>query len=141
MKFISTFVALAAVFLPLTKAVTVSYDQTYDNSGQSLNTVACSNGPNGLLSKYPWLSTFGSIPDFPYIGGAAAVAGWNSAQCGTCWQLTYNGKTITVLAIDHTDNGFNIALEAMNDLTDNQAEFLGRVDATVTQVDVSQCGL
>ncbi|EPQ57820.1 Cerato-platanin [Gloeophyllum trabeum ATCC 11539] len=120
---------------------TVSYDTTYDNSGQSLDTVSCSDGPNGILSRYPSLSTFGSLPDFPYIGGAAAVAGWNSPQCGTCWQLTYNEKTITVLAIDHAEEGFNISLEAMNALTDNQAEFLGRVDATVNQVDVSQCGL
>ena len=29
----------------------------------------------------------------------------------------------------------------MNDLTNGQAEALGRVDATVTQVDKSKCGL
>lgn len=46
-----------------------------------------------------------------------------------------------MLAVDHTDAGFNIALEAMNDLTNGQAQFLGRIDATFEQVDSSVCGL
>lgn len=35
----------------------------------------------------------------------------------------------------------NIALGAMNKLTNNQATQLGRVEATVKKVGVSQCGL
>ncbi|KAI0806851.1 Cerato-platanin [Fomes fomentarius] len=120
-------------------AVTVSYDETYDNKAGSLTTVACSDGENGLIHK--GFDTFGSLPQFPNIGGAAAVEGWNSEQCGSCWQLTYKGKSINVLAVDHTDAGFNIALEAMNTLTNNQGKFLGRIDATAKQVDASQCGL
>ena len=86
-------------------------------------------------------TTFGSLPDFPFIGGAAAVAGFNSPQCGTCWELTFNGTSINVLAIDHTAAGFNIALEALNKLTDNQGEFLGRINAQAQQVASSVCGL
>ncbi|KAI0317865.1 Cerato-platanin [Amylostereum chailletii] len=120
-------------------ATTVSYDQTYDNKSGLLTTVACSDGPQGLIPH--GYNDFGDLPTFPHIGGASAIAGWGSTSCGSCWHLTYQGKTITVLAIDHTDDGFNLSLEAMNDLTDGQAEFLGRVDATATQVDRSQCGL
>lgn len=138
MQFTTLILALTAA-VSSAFAVTVSYDQTYDNKNGDLHTVACSDGPNGLLTK--GFSTFGSLPHFPNIGGAAAVGGWNSAQCGSCWKLTYNGRSITVLAVDHTDAGFNIALEAMNTLTNNQAEFLGRIDATATQVAASQCGL
>lgn len=147
-------------------AVSVSYDTGYDDANRSLTSVACSDGSNGLIPKgYP---TQGSLPDFPFIGGAAVVAGWNDPdvsptdsfgeererereadqptrgpkiQCGSCWQLTYNGKSINVLAIDHTDNGFNLALGAMNALTNNQAEFLGRIEATATQVAASVCGI
>lgn len=120
-------------------SVTVSYDTIYDDSGASLDTVACSDGPNGLIPKgYP---TIGSLPSFPRVGGAAAVAGWNSAECGTCWQLTYNNVSVNILAIDHADEGFNISEEAMNELTDGQAVFLGRVTATTVQVDASVCGL
>ncbi|KAF7348159.1 hypothetical protein MSAN_01768800 [Mycena sanguinolenta] len=120
---------------------TVTYDQIYDNPSVSMNAVACSNGANGLESKYP---TFGSLPKFPYIGGAGAVEGWNSTNCGTCWQLTYapTGATINVLAIDHAAPGtFNIALKAMNKLTNNQAVKLGRAPVTSKQVARSVCGL
>jgi hypothetical protein len=82
-----------------------------------------------------------SLPKFPYIGGAQAIAGWNSASCGTCWALTYNGKTINVLAVDHTDSGFNIGINAMNALTNNQAKAVGRINATAKQVAASVCGL
>jgi hypothetical protein len=102
--------------------------------------VACSDGKNGLITRYGW-QTQGNIPKFPNIGGAQAIAGWNSASCGTCWKLTYKGKSINVLAIDHTAAGFNIALTAMNTLTNGQAVKLGRVDATATQVAVSNCGV
>ena len=105
----------------------------------SLSTVACSDGSHGLLTK--GFSTFGSLPHFPNIGGAQAVGGWNSASCGSCWQLRYKGKSINVLAVDHTDAGFNIAKAAMNTLTGGHAEEFGRVDATATQVSASACGL
>lgn len=140
MKFFTALSALALFASSATAAtVTVSFDQTYDNSGQSLATVSCSDGPNGLLTK--GFTTFGSLKNFPNIGGAAAVAGFNSPNCGTCWQLTFQGKSINVLAIDHAGSGFNIALEAMNTLTNNQATFLGRINADAVQVANSVCGL
>jgi len=85
-------------------------------------------------------NTFGDLPDFPFIGGAAVVTGWNSTECGTCWQLAYKGNTVTVLAVDYTAAGFNIAEEALNDLTNGQAVQLGRVTATAKQVPASHCG-
>ncbi|KAA1477715.1 Cerato-platanin [Dentipellis sp. KUC8613] len=130
--------ALPAEDIP-TATVNVRYDQTYDNSGESLSVVACSDGPNGLLTK--GFTTFGSLPGFPNIGAAQAVAGWNSPNCGTCWKLTYNGKSINVIAVDHAGDGFNLSLEAMNTLTNGQAVFDGIVQATATQVAASQCGL
>ena len=138
--------ALAALALLVPSALgaadatmTVSYDESYDSGSTSLANVACSDGTNGLLTK--GFTTFSSLPHFPNIGGAAAIAGWNSASCGTCWQLTYNGKSINVLAVDHADEGFNIALEAMNTLTGGQAQQLGRINASVKQVSASSCGL
>ncbi|CEI70543.1 hypothetical protein FVEN_g960 [Fusarium venenatum] len=130
---------LASV-LTSVSAVTVSYDPGYGEAGRAMTSVACSDGSNGLITRYKW-QTQGQIPKFPYIGGAQAIAGWNSKSCGTCWKLTYKGKSINVLAIDHTDAGFNISPAAMNALTNNQAVKLGRVDATATQVAVTNCGL
>lgn len=85
-------------------------------------------------------TTFGSLPAFPNVGGAYVVAGWNSAECGTCWKLTYKNKSIHVLAIDHAEAGsFNIALAAMNKLTGNKAKSLGRIKATYKQVSAADC--
>lgn len=90
-----------------------------------------------MSTEYP---TFGSAPGFPNIGGAFAVGGWDSGYCGTCWKLTWRGISINVLAVDHAGAGtFNIALEAMNKLTNNQAEFLGRVDVEYEQLTSTQC--
>ncbi|KAF4458705.1 rot1 precursor [Fusarium albosuccineum] len=136
---LTSLLSLATVFTAAS-AITVSYDPGYDQKGRSLTTVACSDGKNGLITRYGW-KTQGSIPKFPYIGGAQAIAGWNSASCGTCWKLTYKGKSINVLAIDHADAGFNISPTAMNALTGGQAIKLGRIDATATQVAVKNCGV
>lgn len=138
-----SFVAFAVLFaLPSAFAVTVSYEPQYDNASGDLASTACSDGQNGLITRFGW-QHFGDVPSFPYIGGAETIAGWNSPSCGTCWQLTYadTGKSINVLAVDHTDSGFNIAQEALDDLTNGQAGQLGRIDATATQIDISLCGV
>ncbi|KAF9533606.1 snodprot1 [Crepidotus variabilis] len=138
------FAAVTLSLLPVIFALTTSYDTAYDNKGQSLATVACSDGSNGLLTKN--YTTFGSLPSFPFIGGAPPIAGWNSASCGTCWNLTYTAqnvsKTITVLGIDvATPDSFNIAKAALDALTGNQAQQLGRVPVTAVQVNTTFCGL
>ncbi|THH27925.1 hypothetical protein EUX98_g6271 [Antrodiella citrinella] len=137
----TTIILFLTMFVSAIFATTVSYDNTYDNASGDLHTVACSDGTNGLLTKH--FTTFSSLPDFPNIGGSSVVAGWNSANCGTCWQLTYSGtgNSINILVIDHADDGLNISQEALDNLTNGQAVALGRIDATVTQVDASQCGL
>ncbi|KAI1815598.1 eliciting plant response-like protein [Poronia punctata] len=121
-------------------AASVAYDQGYDDASRPLASVACSDGANGLTTRHGW-TTQGQIPRFPNIGAASAVAGWNSTGCGTCWRLTFRGKTIHVLAVDHADTGFNIGLRAMNELTNGQAVALGRVDAAFAQVGGAACGL
>ena len=140
MKFFSTLVSslILAVMPSVVLATQISYDTAYDVSSSSLDTVSCSNGANGLETK--GYTTFGSLPTFPYIGGAQAIAGWNSPNCGsyfsiqdsvynyadwistimavgTCWEITYQNTTITVLAMDHAGDGFNLSLDAMNNLT------------------------
>jgi hypothetical protein len=138
MKLFSTLLALPAVAFAAT--TTLSWDATYGNPSTSLTEVACSDGTNGLITR--GFTTFGSLPNFPNIGGAPAVAGFNSPNCGTCWKVTYQGsKSINVLAIDVAPNGFNVAQAAMNTLTGGQAVQLGRVNVTFSQVAASNCGL
>ncbi|KAF8810061.1 cerato-platanin-related secreted protein [Phlegmacium glaucopus] len=144
MKLSLVFTSLAVLLTSVHAHLSVTFDTTYDNAAQSLNTVACSNGPNGLESH--GFTTFGSLPTFPFIGGAPAVTGFDSPNCGTCWELTYvdpqgNSTYINILAIDVATPNFNIALEAMNVLTDGQATFLGKAPVTAVQVNSSVCGL
>lgn len=138
MQILSALTALFILAVPVL-TVRVSYDNTYDNGANSLNIVACSDGSNGLESK--GYTTFESLRNFPNIGGTFEVRGWNSPNCGTCWQLGYKGRTINMVAIDHTDDGFNLSEDAMNQLTNGQAAKLGVVDATFQQVSMSHCML
>jgi hypothetical protein len=137
MKFTSIIISLAALF-SVASADVVRYNTFYDNPGTSMNNVACSNGKNGLVTKYP---TFGDLPSFPAVGGVFAVKGWNSPECGSCWKLTYKNKFIYVTAIDTISDGFDISLKAMNLLTNNQAQKLDSIDAQATQVAAKFCGL
>jgi hypothetical protein len=41
--------------------------------------VSCSDGQNGLITKYGWQNQ-GAVAGFPRIGGYMGVAGWNSPQ-------------------------------------------------------------
>ena len=50
---------LAAPAPAASGSATVSYDQVYDSKSGSLDTVACSNGPNGLESKGQCFFTYG----------------------------------------------------------------------------------
>lgn len=138
MKSCLIFTSLVGLFTSIHAQLTASYDTQYDNATQSLRTVACSDGPNGLITR--GFTTFGSLPSFPFIGGTPAVTGYNSPGCGTCWELTYNSTSINILAID-VASYYNIAFEAMNKLTNNQAERLGRVPVTAVSVAPSYCGL
>jgi len=88
MKFIAA--ALSILFLATTTfADTVSWDGVYDQSGMSTQSVSCST----FLANKGY-TTFGTVPNFPSIGGAQAVEVFGSPNCGTCWSLTYDGMSI-----------------------------------------------
>ena len=131
------------ILLTSVSALTAGYDTAYDDANRPLSSVACSDGPNGLLTRN--FTTLGSLHNYPYVGGAPSVTGWNSPGCGTCWTITYtnsNGatKSINLLAIDRSSN-YIMPTAAMNKLTDGQAVFLGRVTVTDVNVPPSVCGL
>lgn len=132
----------AASSSPIQLVSSVSYDTKYDQGTSSLTTVSCSNGVNGLMSQ--GYSTFNSLPGFPLIGGAPTVDGWNSPNCGKCYQIHYQegniDNTINMLAVDAAPGGFNLGLQAMNELTNGMAVQLGRVQASYSEVDRSLCG-
>jgi hypothetical protein len=139
MKLLPFTLSLTAI-LPAAYSDTVKYDPVYDNRNTSLTAVACSDGENGLITK--GYKTFGDFPNFPHIGAAYAVEGYNSASCGSCWELTYtkNDKAIYVTAIDHADDGFIIAGTALKHLGGQQAVDAGHIEVTANRVAGSNCG-
>jgi hypothetical protein len=114
-----------------------TYDNTFDNAQGSLNGVACSNGVNGLASRYP---TFGDLPSFPHIGGAFDIV-WNSPNCGGCWKITNKASqaSIYITAIDTAGAGFNVAGAAYKEL--NSGRLGGALEVTAQKVPPSVCGL
>ena len=78
MRSISVIALLIAPFA--VSATRVSWNPVYDQGAESLSNVACSNGPNGLLSK--GYNEFSDLPTFPNITGSS-VATWDSPYCGS----------------------------------------------------------
>nr|AVH85517.1 rCPA1 [synthetic construct] len=145
MKFSLLSAIAAAVFVPFTSATPLastadlSYDTHYDDPSLPLSGVTCSDGDNGMITK--GYNTAGEIPNYPHVGGAFTVETWNSPNCGKCYKVTYNAKTIFLTAIDHSNSGFNIAKKSMDVLTNGRAEELGRIKVTYEEVASSLCGL
>ncbi|KAI9573687.1 Cerato-platanin [Boletus coccyginus] len=144
MKVFSFLAILSAAVLPCLAqggTVKVVYDATYDNPSWPLSGTACSNGANGLQSKWP---TLGVIPKFPNVGGIPGLT-WNSPLCGTCWQLKYVGpngatSTINIVAVDAAGT-FNIAKSAFTTWAGSAGVAAGSVTATAVQVPGSSCGI
>ncbi|KAJ3488888.1 hypothetical protein NLI96_g2512 [Meripilus lineatus] len=113
-----------------------TYSVDYDNGDRPLSNVACSNGPNGLLTK--GFTTLGSLPSYPYVAGVANV-GWNSPYCGSCWGVSYKGKTIYVTAIDSSGVGFALSSKAIQQLTGPDGMRAGKVPVTYWAASPSDC--
>jgi hypothetical protein len=128
--------ALPQAAAPTPSPLRAAFDGTFDNPTYSVGNVACSNGANGLASKYP---TFNKIPNYPYVGGAFDVA-WNSPNCGGCWSITNpaNGVTIYMTAVDSAGHGFNLGTAAFNALNGGQKN---TINVVATKVPRSWCGL
>ncbi|KAJ3040768.1 hypothetical protein HDV00_010525 [Rhizophlyctis rosea] len=117
---------------------TVGYDTTYDNPNLSTTSIACSDGKNGLSTK--GYKTLGSIPKFPNVAAAFTIEGWNSPQCGKCYRLKYEGRTVYVTAVDVAKEGFVISMGVMDALTGGRAVEAGRVSVEWKQVGIYNCG-
>jgi hypothetical protein len=122
--------------LPTPSPLRATYDPTFDNSTGSMDSVACSNGDNGLETTFP---TFGDVPSFPFIGGAYDIV-WNSPNCGSCWNITNpaTGLSIRMTAIDTSGVGFNLALEAFANLTNGDTS-AGVINVVANKVSPTPC--
>ena len=149
MKFASTIITLAALFSVAIAGPSsspsvqpVRPNSFYDNGSDSLSNVACSDGPNGMLTR--GFTTFDSLPTFPFIGGGFTVKNWGSAECGSCWKLTYatTGGIIYATAIDTVFSGFDLSVEAVEALLLGALpDSFSEIDVEAVEVDPTYCGL
>ncbi|KAG6333234.1 hypothetical protein ID866_5857 [Astraeus odoratus] len=123
----------------MSQSITLAYSLVYDDPKQSLDTLACGTGVDGLELK--GYKALGDLPNFPNVGGLDTVMGWNSDGCGMCYNVTYGSTIAHILTVDVALRGFIVSEKAMDALTDGLAARLGRIDVQATAVDATYCGL
>ncbi|KAF9265885.1 epl1 protein [Marasmius fiardii PR-910] len=126
-------------------AVDVAWDSAYDDANGSMTSIACSDGDNGLITRFKF-QTFSDVPSFPFVGGAPNIPSWNSPACGTCFQITYADasgftKTVNFTGIDVGGNGFVTGQHALDQLTNGRAVELGIAPVNATVISPQPCGL
>jgi hypothetical protein len=127
------FFAILALLAPAASAVTVSltFDGMYATADQPLSTFSCP----GLFGA----ERVNQLAAWPNVTATAFIERNLSPNCGTCWQVTYQGRSINLLAIDHAPQGFTASPFTVNWLTSGTGITNGRVDVDVTQIDPSEC--
>ena len=116
---------------------------TYHNyyAGEPLTHVACSDGTNGLMTRWGY-STID--PMAPYVA-ATSISGWNSPNCGKCYQIVGWAKTIYVTAIDQCGPGpsgemhFDIHPDGYRELMGAAGVTAGSGSVTYKEVASSYC--
>jgi len=142
----ATLISILAT-LSLTSASTLKWDDNYSVARNlPLTSFACSNGPNGLITKYndPSLTvdTLESKHLKPGVVVAAsyAVSGWGSAACGGCYHIKYSsgGKTIekNFIAIDHAQDAIVVGSDAFSSFA---SPSVGSLTVSVSSYAASEC--
>ncbi|KAF2483397.1 SnodProt1 [Neohortaea acidophila] len=136
MKIITATLLAHTVALVSAAQVAVRYDNTYDNPSNSLTKVACSDGEHGLIYGF---NTLADIPS--EVASISTISGWNSAVCGQCYSLEFEGRKIHFLGIDSKPDGVDLSERAMDRLTSDRATQLGWVMADLQMVESELCGM
>merc|ERR1712023_553872 len=112
-------------------------------ANQPLTKVSCSDGANGLITRWHYTDL---QQMFPYVTALSGVS-WNSAQCGKCYKLTdaASKASISVTVIDDVpaqpgyDMHFNIAHDAFQKLFGDAGIQAGHGELTFEETDFHNC--
>jgi len=77
----------------------VTYHNYYE--GQSLRETSCSDGENGLMTRWGYDTI---DPMAPFVA-ATSISGWNSPNCGNCYEVVGSASTVYLTAIDQCGAG------------------------------------
>lgn len=146
------FLTIAAVILSstlskgLVGATTLKYDSHYSiPTNLQLTAFACSDGPNGLITKYG-VSTVAQLqtklqPN-TVIAATPFIAGWNSPQCGSCYQARnpQNNKSIKFVGVDKAGAGIVVTGPvAFSTLSRSGSTAEGSFLVYITQLPLKDC--
>jgi len=101
---------------------------------ESIDDVACSDGDNGLETKYGATTL---APFWPYLTSSSLVDGWDSPNCGQCIQITGPKATIQVTSVDSCeaesgyDAHFDLSPNAFAALFGSTNQGTGQVSYTI----------
>ena len=117
-------------------------DLTYHlyTSNFPLTSVACSDGVNGLITRWKYINL---QELFPYVT-AASFASWNSVRCGECIEISKNQRSIYVTVIDKcqslsSNTHFDLSNEAFIELLGEDGIFKGSDIGNWKRVDNYYC--
>ncbi|EGR45099.1 uncharacterized protein TRIREDRAFT_111449 [Trichoderma reesei QM6a] len=118
------------------EVMSATFNSLYDDPSRSLSEVTCWRKNIGFMPNLDWTLQ----QDAAGFIGLDKVNGLNSVKCFTCWKLSYEGKTISLLALDGAESGVVMSFSALQFLTDGRAQELARVDVDAVEVDTAECG-
>lgn len=105
---ITTAILSCAMLASPAEATVLKYDPLYDYSTNTpLNLFACSDGANGLITRYK-VNTLqqlrAKLKSNVHVAAMASIAGWNSVRCGECYRVRNpkNNKTLKIVAVDRS---------------------------------------
>lgn len=113
----------------------IRFSYLYGRPMASINDVACSDGENGLIAKDPSIKHLKDIWPFPRLAGAPTIGAWNSPECGKCYKLYYEDKSIVVMAVDIGGEGFVVSREVMDYFTNYNGGTVGLVKGEFEEVE------
>ncbi|RFU74625.1 eliciting plant response like [Trichoderma arundinaceum] len=129
---------IAAVVAPVSaEIVTATFNALYDDPSRPLSEVSCWRKDVGFMPHLDWKLQKDAVG---FIG-IDSLSRLNTANCFSCWMISYNGKTISLLAIDGSNSGVVMSLDALQSLTDGRALELDHIDVNAIEVDTSHCGI
>ncbi|TFB06920.1 Protein SnodProt1 [Trichoderma ghanense] len=119
------------------ETMSATFNTLYEDPSRSLSEVTCWRKNIGFMPNLDWTLQ----QDAAGFIGLDKINGLNSGKCFTCWRLSYEGRAISLLALDGTDSGVVMSFRALQYLTDGRAQELGRVEIDAVEADTSECGV
>ncbi|KAF3911383.1 Cerato-platanin [Dactylellina cionopaga] len=125
------FIAYVLPFIAAVAATDFKYDNNYSySSNLALTSFACSDGPNGLITK-TGARTVGELrarlQQNVWIAGSPFVSGWGSPKCGECYQARNpkNNKSFKFVVIDHATPATVVGEDAFKSIGNTGSLFEG----------------